>query len=90
MAIEARAPEEPQAPEEGASGAESVPGATEEVHLPEPSYLPAVLAFGIMWALVGIVISWVVCVIGGVIAIVALWRWIKSARQDMAELPLEH
>jgi hypothetical protein len=89
MTIEAPAPEEPQAPEEGAPPAGAVPEATEQIHLPEPSYLPVVLAFGIMLALVGIVITFVLSIIGGVIALIALVRWIRGAREEMAELPLD-
>ncbi|GAC1318477.1 MAG: hypothetical protein NVSMB25_07970 [Thermoleophilaceae bacterium] len=66
------------------------PGPTEEVHLPDPSYLPVVLAFGVTIALIGVVFSWVVCAIGGVIFLVALVRWIRLTRAEMAELPLEH
>jgi hypothetical protein len=63
---------------------------TEEVHLPEPSYLPVWTAFGITVALVGILLSWVLCAIGGVIALVAIIRWIRDTRQDISDLPLEH
>ena len=44
---------------------------TEEIHLPEPSYLPVVLAFGISIAIVGIVLTWVMVVIGAVISLIA-------------------
>lgn len=63
---------------------------TEEVHMPEPSYLPVMLAFGVTLAIVGIIVSVVVCILGGVIALVALFRWIRLTRAEMAELPLEH
>ena len=58
--------------------------------MPEPSYLPVVLAFGIMVALVGILLGIAIVVLGLVIVVVALWRWIGSARAEMAELPLDH
>lgn len=61
--------------------------------MPRPSYLPVTLALGITLALVGVVVGWlyhVVSVIGGVIAIVALVIWIRQAREEMAELPLDH
>ena len=63
---------------------------TEEVHLPEPSYLPAVLAFGLSIAVIGVIMSWVVVAIGVVIFLVALIRWIRQTREEMAELPLGH
>jgi hypothetical protein len=68
----------------------SVPPPADLIHLPDPSYLPIVLALGITLALVGILIGLVVSIIGLIIALVALVRWIRSARDDMAELPLDH
>jgi hypothetical protein len=67
-----------------------LPQPTEEVHLPDPSYLPAVLSLGITILLVGIVLNVVVVAIGAVIAVYALGRWIQQARAEMRELPLEH
>jgi hypothetical protein len=69
---------------------EEIPPPTEEVHLPDPSYLPVWTAFGITIALVGILLSWVVCGIGVVIALVAIVRWIREAREEISDLPLEH
>jgi hypothetical protein len=71
------------------SEAEAEP-AGEAVHLPGPSYLPVVTAFGISIAVVGVVIWWVLVVIGGLIALVAIIRWIRETRQEVSELPLEH
>jgi hypothetical protein len=69
---------------------EQAPPAGEPVHLPGPSYLPVLVAAGISIAVVGIVIWWVLVVIGAVIAIIPLARWIRQARAELAELPLEH
>ena len=71
------------------SGGEAEP-AGEAVHLPGPSYLPVITAFGVSIAVVGIVIAWFLVVIGLVIALVAIVRWIRETREEMAELPLEH
>jgi hypothetical protein len=71
-------------------GDEEIPPPTEEVHLPDPSYLPVWTAFGITVALVGILLSWVICGIGVVIALVAIVRWIREAREEISDLPLEH
>jgi Flp pilus assembly protein TadB len=68
----------------------ALPQPTEEIHLPEPSYVPVVLAFGIALAVVGIVLSWVLVVIGAVIGLIALVRWIRQTRSEMSELPLGH
>jgi hypothetical protein len=71
------------------TGAEAEP-AGEAVHLPGPSYLPVITAFGVTIIVVGVVISWVLVGIGAVIALVAIVRWIREAREEIAELPLEH
>lgn len=63
---------------------------TEEIHLPDASYLPAVLAFGVMIALVGVIMSWVIVAIGVLIAGIALVRWIRQTREEMSQLPLGH
>jgi hypothetical protein len=68
----------------------ALPQPTEEIHLPEPSYVPVVLAFGIAIAVIGVVLSWVMVVIGGLISLIALIRWIRQTRSEMAELPLGH
>jgi hypothetical protein len=69
---------------------DSPPPPGEQVHLPEPSYLPVFVAFGITIALVGVLLSWVIFAIGMVIFLVATFRWIRSAREEMAGLPLDH
>jgi uncharacterized membrane protein (DUF485 family) len=66
------------------------PPPVEQVHLPEPSYLPALTALGITLAVVGVVLSWILAAIGVLIAVVAIVRWIRQTREEMAELPLEH
>jgi hypothetical protein len=71
------------------SAHESVPPPGEEIHLPGPSYLPVLLAFGITLMLVGVVYTWVLTGIGLVIFLVVLARWIRSTREDIAELPLD-
>jgi hypothetical protein len=69
---------------------EPAPPAGEAVHLPGPTYLPVVTAFGLTIALTAIVINWVLVGIGVVITVVAIWRWIADTRRDVSELPLEH
>jgi hypothetical protein len=68
----------------------TVPPPSEEVHLPEPSYLPALVALGLTLALVGVVLTWFLTGLGVVIFLVATVRWIRQTREEMAELPLEH
>ncbi len=68
----------------------AVPPPTEQIHLPDPSYQPVLVALGITIAVVGVVLSWIVFAIGMIIFLITTFRWIRSARADMAELPLQH
>lgn len=76
--------------EEVERAGDALPPPSEAVHMPEPSYLPVAVAFGVALALVGVVLSWVLTGIGGAIFLVAATRWIRQAREEMADLPLEH
>lgn len=71
------------------TGDEAAP-AGEAIHLPGPSYVPVITAFGITIALVGVLLSWALVAIGVLIAVIAIVRWIRQTREEMAELPLEH
>jgi len=68
----------------------ALPPPTEEIHLPEPSYLPVLVAFGVTIAIMGVVFTWVMVVVGALIFLVALFRWIGQTRREMSELPLGH
>ena len=67
-----------------------LPQPTEEVHLPDPSYLPVLLAAAIWVALVGVTISWIMAGFGALVAVVVIVRWVRAARVELRELPLEH
>lgn len=73
-----------------ADRSDRVPAAGEAIHLPDPSYLPVIVAFGTTLVLVGVVINWVVFGLGMLITVVAIARWIGQARQEISELPLDH
>lgn len=64
--------------------------ATEELHLPGPSYLPVIVAVGITLAIVGVVLSYFIVAAGLIITVVAIVKWVGETREDVAELPLEH
>ena len=66
------------------------PPVGEEVHLPEPSIVPILTAFGVAVALVGVTTTWILTIAGGVLALVCIVRWIRDARRDVSELPLHH
>jgi Flp pilus assembly protein TadB len=72
------------------TGGPEAPAAGEVIHLPGPTYLPVATAAGVTLAVVGVVLSWILVALGGVVTLAALWRWIRESRQDMAELPLQH
>lgn len=75
---------EQETPERG------LPEATEQVHMPEPSYLPVVVALGITLMLVGVVLSWILTIIGAIPFVVGVVKWVRSTRADIAQLPLDH
>jgi hypothetical protein len=67
-----------------------LPQPTEEVHLPDPSYMPVVLAAAVWIMLVGVTISWIIAGFGALIAVIVIVRWVRFARRELRELPLEH
>jgi hypothetical protein len=67
-----------------------LPPTGEEIHLPGPSIQPLLLAFGITIAIVGITTFFVLVVAGVVISIVTILVWIRDARREIDELPVDH
>ena len=67
-----------------------VPPAGEAIHLPDPSYLPVIVAAGTTIAVVGVVLNWFMFGFGVVVTVVAIVRWVGQTRREMAELPLDH
>jgi O-antigen ligase len=66
------------------------PPAGEQIHMPAPSIIPVLNAAGLSTAIVGITIS-IVLVIGGLLLFIGTAIvWIRGARREMEELPLEH
>jgi len=72
------------------TGGPEAPPSGEPVHLPGPTYLPVVTALGLTIAVVGVVLSWVLVVIGLTITLIAIFRWVRDTRRDIGELPLSH
>ncbi|HEX8102035.1 MAG TPA: hypothetical protein VF533_05460 [Solirubrobacteraceae bacterium] len=66
------------------------PPVGEEIHMPAPSLLPIVNAFGLALAIVSITISYVVVVAGLLIFLISTAIWISKARHEFDELPAEH
>jgi hypothetical protein len=65
------------------------PPSGEEIHLPGPSILPFLTAIGITLALVGVTTFIEFTVIGVVMTVWCLVRWIKDTRHEINELPLD-
>jgi hypothetical protein len=67
-----------------------VPPVGEEIHLPGPSVLPVLLAVGLTIALIGVTLSPILVVAGGVLSIGVIVRWIGDTRREIDDLPLDH
>ena len=65
------------------------PPAGEEIHLPGPSILPVLTAVGITLTLIGITTFVELTIIGGILTLGCVIRWVKQTRRDMDELPLD-
>jgi hypothetical protein len=66
-----------------------VPPVGEEIHLPGPSILPLLTAVGITLALVGITTFIEFTVVGVIMTVWCIARWIKDTREEINELPLD-
>ena len=69
---------------------EEAPPVGEQIHLPNPSILPLLNAVGLAIAIVGIPISLILVIPGLVLFVVTAAIWIRDARREMDELPLDH
>jgi hypothetical protein len=67
-----------------------IPPTGEQLHMPRPSWLPVLTAAGVMIALVGVTLGIPFIVIGLLIAVPTIVRWVRSAREEMSELPPGH
>jgi hypothetical protein len=66
------------------------PPAGEEIHLPGPTLIPITTAAGITLMVIGTTISWYLSILGLIITVWAIVRWIRDTRRDVAALPEEH
>jgi hypothetical protein len=72
---------------ERATGA---PPVGEQIHMPAPSRLPILNAAGLAIGVVGITISLVLVIGGGLLFLVTAALWIRAATREFDELPGEH
>jgi hypothetical protein len=66
-----------------------LPPAGEEIHLPGPSNLPILTAVGITLALVGVTTFIEFTVVGVLLTLYCVVRWIGDTRREIDELPLD-
>lgn len=66
------------------------PPAGEEIHIPGPTLIPFVCAIGITLVVIGTTIDWMFSIVGLVIVVITVTRWIRDTRRDVADLPEQH
>jgi hypothetical protein len=66
------------------------PPAGETIHMPAPSILPILNAVGLSIAIIAVPISIYPVIAGLVLFLVTAVIWIRSARQELDELPMDH
>ncbi len=66
------------------------PPAGEDIHLPGPTLIPFVTAIGITLIVIGTTLGWLFSIVGVIIFVVCLVRWISDTRRDVEALPEDH
>ena len=66
-----------------------VPPVGEEIHLPGPSILPLLTAVGVTLLVIGLTTFFELTIIGAILTVFAVGRWIKDTRREIDELPLD-
>ena len=69
---------------------QEAPPPGERIHMPAPSILPVLNAVGVAVAIVSITISIIGVIAGAVLFLGTAIVWIRDARREMEDLPLEH
>jgi O-antigen ligase len=75
---------------DGADDRVEAPPVGEQIHMPEPSIIPVLNAAGLSVAIVGITLSIVLVIAGLVLFFGTAIVWIRGARRELEDLPLEH
>jgi Flp pilus assembly protein TadB len=73
----------------GAEGSEAPP-AGEEVHLPGPTALPLLTGAAITLIVIGLTTFIELTIIGVIVFVVCVFRWVSDTSRDVASLPEEH
>ncbi|HVP03855.1 MAG TPA: hypothetical protein VMT10_14905 [Solirubrobacteraceae bacterium] len=69
---------------------QGAPPVSEEIHLPGPSVLPALIALAMILVLLGITGKYYLTAAGVLLLLVCVIRWIRDTRRDIRELPTDH
>jgi hypothetical protein len=64
-----------------------VPQPTELVYVPSPTWAPVLAGAGLAIVGIGLFTGWVYAAVGGVIALGALWTWIRGVANEISRLP---
>jgi Flp pilus assembly protein TadB len=67
-----------------------VPPAGEEIHLPGPTIIPLVAAIAITLIVIGTTLGWWMSIVGAVVLILTVIRWVQDTRRDVGSLPEQH
>ena len=62
---------------------------SELLYLPPASWQPALLAAGLAGVVASLFTWWPYGVVGALVALAALWAWIREARREFSRLPRE-
>jgi hypothetical protein len=66
-----------------------VPEATELVYVPQPSWLPLFTAVGLTAIVLGLFAGWVLALVGAIVFLAAVARWIRRTADEVSRMPRE-
>jgi len=66
------------------------PPAGEPIHLPGPSILPFLCAIALTLVVIGTTINIIISIVGLIMLVIVVLKWVGDTRRDIAELPEEH
>ena len=67
-----------------------IPPVGEEIHLPGPTLLPFISAIAITLIVIGTTLGIIFSILGLIILVVCIVRWVGDTRRDISELPEDH
>lgn len=61
--------------------------ATPDIHLPQPSFWPLALALSVLIVAIGVLISWIISLIGVILLVGSIIGWTFENQADEQEAP---